>query len=131
MTAVLRITAVQTVRWGARLWATVLFLFWGAFFVEHTAEWFGRGTPTPPLDVVALHTLHGLFLLGLIVGWRWELAGGLLALVTGVSFFLQAAGTNGPLFSLVSIVPAVAWIGLALYPQRGQATLEVAGGKTR
>ena len=131
MTTERSVAAALIVRWIARLWAAALFLFWGAFFVEHTAEWFGRGTPTPPLGVVALHTLHGLFLVGLLVGWRWELAGGVIALVAGAAFFMRAAGTNGPLFSLLSIVPALAWIGLAVYDQRRLVTLEVASVRKR
>jgi len=31
---------VLGLRWLARLWAAALLLFWGAFFVEHTTEWF-------------------------------------------------------------------------------------------
>jgi hypothetical protein len=122
---------IQVVRWGARAWAAALFLFWGAFFAEHMAEWFGRGMAAPPVGVMALHSLHGLFLVGLLIGWRWELAGGLLSLVAGVAFFLQAAGPNGVLYSLIGIVPAIIWIGLTAYEHRRGATPEVACGAAR
>src|SRR5688572_15304129 len=56
---------IQVVRWVARAWSAALFLFWGTFFVEHMAEWFSRGMIAPPVGVFALHTLHGLFLVGL------------------------------------------------------------------
>ena len=114
---------IYVVRWCARLWAGALFLFWGAFFIEHTAEWFGRGMITPPAHVVALHALHGLFLVGLLIGWRWELVGGLLTLGAGIAFFMQAGGANGPLFSLVSVLPAVAWIALTICERRRGAAL--------
>lgn len=109
-----RRVAVLSVRWVARLWAGALFLFWGAFFVEHLAEWFSNAAQAPPARVVALISMHGVFLVGLLIGWRWELVGGVMALIAGVSFFMQAGGANGPFFSLVSVIPAIAWIGLAI-----------------
>jgi len=106
---------VLAVRWLARLWATALVFFWGAFFVEHTTEWFARPHDWPPLDVVLLHLTHFALLVGLIAGWRWELLGGILAFAAAILFFPQVAGKNAPLFLLVSVGPSVLWIGLAGY----------------
>jgi len=122
---------VMTIRWCARLWAAVLFFFWGAFFVEHLEEWFIRAAGWPPGSVIAIQGLHFLFLLGLVIGWRWELIGGLLAFLAAIAFFGLAAGSNAMVFTMVSIVPAIVWIGLAVYDHRLRATPEVVGGTAR
>lgn len=80
------------VRWAARLASLVILLFLGAFFVEHTREWFFDPPDQPPPPWVWFsHAMHGLLLVGCLVGWRWEVAGGLLNLV-GVGLFF------GPVF---------------------------------
>lgn len=122
---------VQTIRLCTRLWAVVLFFFWGVFFVEHLGEWFVRAAEWPPRRVAALQGLHLLFLLGLAIGLRWELAGGLLSLFAAVAFFSQAAGSNAAMFTLVSVVPAVVWIGLAINEHRRFSATGVSVGKAR
>ena len=104
---------VLALRWLARVWAGLLLLFWGAFFVEHTAEWFARGRDWPPLDVSLIHAAHFLMLVGFIIGWRWELLGSVLVLAGALLFFPQAAGKNATWFILVRVGPAVLWIVLA------------------
>jgi len=117
---------ILTLRWCARLWAAVLFFFWGAFFIEHLGEWFFRAAEWPPRGVVAMQCLHFLFLVGLAIGWRWEFIGGLMSLLAAVAFFSLAAGSNAMAFTLVSVVPAIVWIGLAVFDHRPRATPEVA-----
>jgi hypothetical protein len=101
---------VVVARWAARLSAVALVLFWGGFFVHHTVEWFTDPSRWPPPYVIAVHGLHGLMLLGLILGWRWELAGALLVIATAVPFFTLAAGPNAALFIAATVVPAVLWL---------------------
>jgi hypothetical protein len=120
--------SVIIIRWCARLWAAFLFIFWGAFFVEHLEEWFIRAVEWPPRAVVALQGLHFLFLLGLVVGWWWEFIGGLVVLFAAVAFFSLAAGSHAAAFTLISIAPAIVWIGSAVYAYRRRATLGLAGG---
>jgi hypothetical protein len=109
------ISWIVGVRWLARLWAAGLFVFWGSFFLAHTAEWFFQPPAWPPLWVVALHATHLALLVSWIVGWRWELAGGALSLAAALIFFPQVAGKNAIPFLLVSIVPSLLWIGLSGY----------------
>jgi hypothetical protein len=91
----------------ARALALVLFAFWGLFFIEHTSEWFLRPAPQmPPPKVWLAHGLHFLILAGLLIGFRWELAGGLLVIVASVLFFADKA----PLFILPTIVPAILYL---------------------
>jgi hypothetical protein len=101
-------------RWSGRILAALLFLFWGAFFVEHTIEWFVRPYPqTPPAFVWLGQGLHLLMLVGLVALWRWELAGSLLVIASAFAFFVDKAGANFPLFfgvtALSGLLVLCAW----------------------
>lgn len=109
---------VFAVRWFTRTWATALLLFWGAFFVEHTVEWFSQPQAWPPIDVIALHAAHFALLLGLIVGWRWELIGGVIVLTAAAMFFPKVGGRHTVAFLALTTPPAILWIGLGLLRQQ-------------
>jgi hypothetical protein len=75
-------------RWTARILALALFLFWGAFFLEHLQEWFihpAKGLP--PVWVWLGMLAHLGILVGMLALWRWEVAGSLLAVAGSVVFF--------------------------------------------
>jgi hypothetical protein len=98
---------VPLTRWGGRLLGLLLLLFWGAFFVEHLSEWFIRPFPRhPPLKICFYMGLHFLILAGLLLAWRWEVAGSLLVIGSSLVFFQHVAGANFPLFFGVTAVPA-------------------------
>ena len=83
-------TAVEllAIRWVARVLALALFVFWGAFFLEHLIEWFlhpAKGFP--PFWVWLMMLAHLGILLGLLALWKWEVAGSLLALAAALAFF--------------------------------------------
>jgi hypothetical protein len=102
------------VRWVARIWAGAVFLLVLAFFVEHLVEWFAAPGPWPPVRVQLLQACHLLLLVGLAVGWKWELAGGLLTLGSAAIFFGSVAGDRFPAFMAITAVPALIWIVLGL-----------------
>jgi hypothetical protein len=110
------------VRWLARLLAVGLVLFWGTFFVAHLS-WFFTGEGLPPPEVFALQGLHLLLLVGLLAGWRWELAGGLLVLLASLTFFWFAAGSNFVLFAGVTSLPGLLWVGLSEVERRRRAAV--------
>ena len=93
--------------WLARVLATGLFLFWGAFFVEHLVEWFAHpaGSPPPP-KVWLLQVAHLVMLIGLVVMLRWELLGVILSVIGALAFFVPIAGNKLPWFLGVSLLPA-------------------------
>jgi len=101
-----------------RLFAIVLnivvFLFWGAFFVEHLSYFTGSGDK-PPLFVYFMQLYHFLFLAGLLLAMKWNYPGGLLTLISSFFFFNQAAGQNFPLFFLLSNIGTLIWFGIAYY----------------
>jgi hypothetical protein len=111
---------VVVARWVARIWAAVLVLLWGAFFLEHLA-WFADPQHLPPPRVFLLVGLHFLMLVGLLAGWKWELAGAVLALATSVPFFAATAGRNSPWFALVTAVPSALWLYCAWQERRGRS----------
>lgn len=90
----------------ARVWASAAFLVWGAFFLEHTVEWFDGGAPSPPMAVRLLQVAHLMLLTGLALGWKYELAGGLLTLVSAVVFFGSVAGSRALPFIVLTAAPA-------------------------
>jgi hypothetical protein len=102
---------VAVLRWTARGLSLLLFLGWGAFFVEHL-EWFTDPRGWPPAHVARLQTLHGIMLLGLLIGWKWELAGAVVLMASSIPFFLAAAGGAAAQFILVTNLPAMLWMYL-------------------
>lgn len=73
--------SVVLVRWGARILSGLIVLFFGFFLVAHLLG--DQGQATRPLvwaDFVILATLI-VSLVGLLVAWKWELAGAAIALI--------------------------------------------------
>jgi hypothetical protein len=101
--------SVTVVRWVARSFGLCLLLFWGAFFVEHL-QWFAHPGQWPPAKVIVLQLVHLTLLAGLVIAWRWELIGSIIALASSIAFFSQTAGTNFLLFSSITSLPAALWL---------------------
>ncbi len=99
---------LPVVRWTARGLSVLLFLLWGAFFVEHL-EWFFNAPQRPPLSVWLLQGLHLLMLVGLLIALRWELAGSLLVIVSGALFFSQTSGRAALPFIGLTVIPALSF----------------------
>jgi hypothetical protein len=109
---------LKVVRWVARVWAVILFLFWMLFFVEHLGGFAQPGEKTPA-RVWWLMALHLALLVGLAIGWRWELLGAGLVLVAGPLFFFLTAGKNALVFTVITSIPAVLWLICGLLAKRG------------
>lgn len=107
---------IVPLRWLARLWATGLVLFWGAFLAEHLLEWIVRAETLPPTWVLSVMVAHFALVVGLVLGWRWEMLGGALVLVSA-SLLLPGHSEPrlAPLFMLATIVPGGIWLALGGY----------------
>lgn len=105
-------------RWSARATGTLCFLLLGAFFVEHTIEWFRTPTSRPPAGVFLLHGIHLAALCAFALAWRWETLGGFLVLASTTAFFACAAGRNALVFSAITAVPAFLWIAAGIASRR-------------
>ena len=98
---------IIVLRWIARLLAAVLFVFWGAFFVEHVREWFIRPLPqSPPPSVWVGQFLHALILVGLLAGFKWERVGGLMIIIASTLFLADKA----PWFIPITILPGLLYL---------------------
>jgi hypothetical protein len=106
--------------WFGRVTAGLLFLFWGAFFVEHTAEWFLRGDgKLPPAWVAAQHGFHFLMLVGLAAMLKWERAGAVILTVGTLAFFGGIGVRQFPWIALLNLIPL---LGFGAYWLAGRAT---------
>lgn len=74
----------QAIRWTARVLSILLVLFFGFMIFSH----FFGGLEAPP-DVATLLPMI-VMLAGLVIGWRWELAGGAIVILG----FAISAGQN-------------------------------------
>jgi len=74
------ISAAPLVRWTARTLSALVLLFWGFFLVAHLLG--GSAAAARDLTIHDYAILGSLCvsLAGLAVAWRWELAGGAVAL---------------------------------------------------
>lgn len=109
----------KLVLWLARGLALCLFIFWGAFFVEHIQEWFIAPFPKhPPLRVCVTVGLHGLLLIGLLLTLRWQLVGSVIVLLAGGMFFFPVAGKSALLFFGITTLPAVLSLSCWLQQRR-------------
>lgn len=90
--------------WLGRIAAALLFLFWGAFFVEHLAEWFLRGDGRyPPVWVWFQQVFHLGILAGLAAMVKWTRLGTAI-LVISTSAFIAGIGLNR--FSAIALLNA-------------------------
>jgi hypothetical protein len=98
---------LELTRLTARVLAAALFAFWGGFFIEHLWQWFIVPFPrTPPLSVWFGQLLHLFILVGLVIGFKWERAGGVLVIAASVLFFVDKALLLIP----ITILPAVLYV---------------------
>jgi len=103
--------ALTVLCWLGRIGTVVVFLFWGAFFLEHLMEWFVKPFPqTPPARVWLGQALHFLMLAGLLVALRWPQVGSPVVVVAA-GIFLTRAGPNFPLFFAATILPVLVLLG--------------------
>lgn len=95
----------EVIRFFANACCVMLFILWGAFFIEHLS-WFTNGQ-TPPANIWLLQIAHLALLIGLLMALKWELTGSLVVIVSALAFFLPTAGNRFlPLF-LITILPTV------------------------
>lgn len=105
------VTFLTVLCWLARAATAVVFLFWGAFFVEHLKEWFIEPFPNvPPPKVWLGQFLHFLMLAGLLVALRWPQVGSPVA-IGAAAVFLARTGPNYPVFLTGTVLPVLVLIG--------------------
>jgi hypothetical protein len=99
-------TLIAIGKWGGRLTALLVFLFWGAFFIEHLSEWFLRGAGQyPPLQAWVGQALHFVMLTGLALMLKWDRLGTMVMLAGTIAFFSSIGMHRFPWFALINLVP--------------------------
>lgn len=101
-------------RWIARILAALFVLLWGGFFLHHLDEWYLRQDRFPPAHVTGLMLLHFGFLAGLVAGFRWEKAGGLLTVACGAAFFGLIGAWKIWHLWMPTLIPGLIWLWLGL-----------------
>ena len=61
---------MRVARWIARVWASLLFVFWGFRFVGNLV-WLSKPDATMPAGTWWIMLIHLCFLTGLAIGYRW------------------------------------------------------------
>ena len=105
-------------RWIARIVSTLLIATIAAIAI-------GEGMPNPftramsPIELLGFAGLS-LVVLGFLMGWRWELAGGILSIV-GVCMLFGPTVVNGRMtwFILAMLVPGVLYMASRLLRSGG------------
>jgi hypothetical protein len=94
----------SVVRWVARGLSLLVMLLWGFFIIAHLFGSEEAGNqPLSPNDYIQL-VLMGTWLLGLLLAWKWELAGGIIILSAYVVFgFINVAAFTMP-FPFLAII---------------------------
>lgn len=93
--------------WSGRVTAGLLLLFWGAFFVAHTAEWFRGDGRFPPTWVLRQHGFHFLMLVGLATMLKWDKLGAVVLTLSTCAFFVFLGFRGFPWIALVNLIPLV------------------------
>ncbi|MDP3684479.1 MAG: hypothetical protein Q8S01_11150 [Ignavibacteria bacterium] len=101
---------IKLFSWFGRITAMLLFLLWGAFFVEHLTEWFKDAGHLPPWSVFLIQFFHLLMLVGYIAVFKWKILGSAL-IILGAFIFFASLGAKAMLaFFAISIIPAVIFL---------------------
>ena len=97
---------VQRLLWIGKILALMLFLLFGAFFVEHMSEWFlGSAKELPPVWVWVAQGFQLFLLLGYLSVFKWPCFGSVLIVAAALAFFITIHVIN--LLLLFALSPAL------------------------
>ncbi len=103
-------TLVKAFLWIGRITAALLFVLWGAFFLEHLTEWFKDSGRLPPWSVFLIQFFHLLMLVGYLIVLKWKIVGS-ITIILGAALFFGSLGTNAMMtFFAISIFPAIIFL---------------------
>jgi len=119
------VTFIKAFHWIGRITAVLLFLLWGAFFVEHLTEWFKDAAHLPPASVFIKQFFHLLMLVGYLVVFKWKVAGSFI-IILGALLFFGSIGVNAMItFFTISIIPAVIFLFVLYFEKKILSTTSV------
>jgi hypothetical protein len=101
------IRSAKQLRWLARIFSSMIFLFWGFLIIGHLVGEQGQSShPLTSQDYLILASLI-VALVGLAIAWRWELVGAsisILGLVVCAFFNWKVVLFPGTLIPLTAVL---------------------------
>jgi hypothetical protein len=98
-----------------------------ALEVAGRAGWLDHRPGFAGYEMTARPLFVGLFVLGAILAWRWEIVGGVLATLTAAGMLVwyghQLEAWNATIVVIAFVVPGLAWLLLDLHDQRPRRAL--------
>ena len=96
---------VQIMRWVARVWGVISLLFIGTLVFAELLN--PSSGPPQGMEWVMLALFPTGVLLGIVLGWRWELWGGIISVASFLAFYaiefaMSGDLADGPFFLLVA-----------------------------
>ncbi|MCK9425054.1 MAG: hypothetical protein M0Q21_03325 [Ignavibacteriaceae bacterium] len=114
-------TLVKAFLWIGRITAALLFVLWGAFFLEHLTEWFKDSGRLPPWSVFLIQFFHLLMLVGYLIVLKWKIVGS-ITIILGAALFFGSLGTNAMMtFFAISIFPAIIFLFVFYFEKSGRS----------
>lgn len=113
-------------KWIGRIFAGLLFLFWGAFFIEHLFEWFMHPDQgLPPAWVWVGQILHFTMIIGLAIMIKWYLLGAIVTTIGTVAFFLSIGYKGFPFIAILNAIPIALMSMNWLINKRSRADIDI------
>lgn len=95
-------------KWLGRISAVLLFLFWGAFFVEHISEWFMHPEQGyPPARIWVSMFFHFVMLIGLATMVKWDKLGSIIMVIGTIAFFASIGYKGFPFIALINLISII------------------------
>lgn len=105
---------INTLRWMLRIVSGLFIVFFLLMFIGETFFDDGRPDPKPwTFNEIFQLSVFGIGMIGFIIAWKWELMGGIIALVA----YIGVAIINPTIlnFSLIYIYPLTAILFIVLW----------------
>ena len=105
----MKIKSIKIFRWTLRVLSAIFIIFFLFMFIGETLD---SANPLSTNSIIQL-SLMGIGLIGLGLAWKWELIGGIIALVAFVGLAIINPETLH--FSLLLLYPATAILFIVLW----------------
>jgi hypothetical protein len=106
---------MRTVLWIARISSAVLVIFLVFMVVGYTINPQGDGSGPTGRERIGLALFPFGLCVGYIIGWRWQLLGGIFSLVCMGAFIVLMREWDMALIGLIALVPAILYITYGIH----------------
>ena len=111
----MKTTSIKTLRWTLRILSATLIVFFLFMFVGETFFQGGSFNPkSMSTDAILIVSMFGLSLIGLILAWKWELMGAVIALAAYAGLLI-IINTEPVKFYFLLIYPIIPILFIVLW----------------